>query len=475
MTMKSNEEPVQRLYSFITARMVDMNTGKGHTIRSWVKARITRSLDRIAGTGSLELQDVQGNDYSGMVESPIVITLHMRDREDPNYREDRKVMTGYVRSLQDTRGQDKTTIQITVADNTIDLTECYPLVRRVQDGTDEGNAIPFLPGKAPIKETPSEEVEPVYQNKTLAEICTAMCEPFGIPVVDYAKDETPFEIFTVEETTTVWKQIAKLCNQRGVLAYTNEHGELVLGNLGYTTDGFDNSTLGDSTLRSGRVETWRQGQMYTFVKTEQYKHRFSHYRTKTPITTNGSWEEEYRILRNRTSRRFRPKVLQIRNEQKGSLNNLALWKSQTDFGQSLQCEGHFTSWNRWNKYVEGRLLDPYVHFPGQRVNLNMTAWGYTTPDWIKTEVTYEISGTSSRNTKVVLRPASMYAKLKKDESKEIAREDLVEKPQTKKFIFVYDPQEATGYAPVPDKTKVPDTPVNTPEPYFSAAPTQGDR
>jgi prophage tail gpP-like protein len=67
-----------------------------------------------------------------------------------------------------------------------------------------------------------------YLNLTLTELCTRICQPFGITVTADVDVGAPFPKFGIEPAETAMSAIEKACRQRAVLAVSDGVGGLLL-------------------------------------------------------------------------------------------------------------------------------------------------------------------------------------------------------------------------------------------------------
>ncbi|EPY01349.1 phage baseplate assembly protein [Magnetospirillum fulvum] len=164
----------------------------GQAHEGWENVAVTLNLDHMAGDFILRLTDEYLKD--GQLEQhPIDAGAACRVVID-----DETVMTGWVDNPIPAFDEKSNIVTVTGRDTTGDLVDC----------------------SAEVKE---------YLNQTLEAVARDMCAPFGIKVVVTTDTGAPFRRVAVNTGDTVQTCIERMCRQRGVLAWSDGLGNLVIG------------------------------------------------------------------------------------------------------------------------------------------------------------------------------------------------------------------------------------------------------
>lgn len=77
-----------------------------------------------------------------------------------------------------------------------------------------------------------------WKGRSLEQIAAELAQPFGVSVKAVASTGAPFDKFALQQGETVAEALGRLTSQRGVLAVTNEDGELEFRRPGTTAGGY---------------------------------------------------------------------------------------------------------------------------------------------------------------------------------------------------------------------------------------------
>lgn len=164
----------------------------GHRHEGWKNVAVTLNLDHMAGDFNLSLTDEYLKDGE-LEKHPIDGGAACRVVID-----DETVMTGWVDNPIPAFDDKSNIVTVTGRDATGDLVDC----------------------SAEVKE---------YLNQKLEAVARDMCAPFGIKVVVATDTGAPFKRVAVNTGDTVQTCIERMCRQRGVMAWSDGLGNLVIG------------------------------------------------------------------------------------------------------------------------------------------------------------------------------------------------------------------------------------------------------
>jgi prophage tail gpP-like protein len=167
---------------------------RGRSHQGWKEFSYTFGLDRLSGSFDVGLT-------TSWVEDNHIFSLGTA-AGDPCRLQigDETVLTGYIDSIGTTVSGGDHKIGISGRDVTGDLADC----------------------SAPVRE---------YSGLTLSQIAGQLCKAFKIPVIDGGQAGAAFKRFVVNPGDAVADCIDRLVRQRGVFAYTDGTGKLILGKI----------------------------------------------------------------------------------------------------------------------------------------------------------------------------------------------------------------------------------------------------
>lgn len=198
----------------------------GKKYENWLDVSITCTLQSLARVFAVK---------STRSKEDLTIGIEPQD-EVQVLIDDEPVLTGYVTKREVSYSSSGVTITITGASKTVDLQDCC------------------MPTGKPNS----------FRNQTHFQNLSAVCEPFGIKVVDEVKsvDRRNLEFSPTEK---VGSAIINYLQKNGVLLTDNEFGNLVIAEAGSAGNAHDTLELGKNILEGKR--------------TQDYSKRFSHYVT----------------------------------------------------------------------------------------------------------------------------------------------------------------------------------------------------
>lgn len=187
----------------VVLRVNGMNYG------GWTSVRITRSMEALAGSFELAVTDRWiGQNIGRPIKKGDACAVLVNDVP---------VITGYVDDRLVSYDKEQHSITITGRDKTADLVDCT------------------LPDAS-------------YAYQTLAQIATAVCDPFGISVITDTDVGKPFEKWHVETGETPYETLSKAAAHRGLLLLSDGLGALLITKAG--------SAIAPASLRFGQnIET----------------------------------------------------------------------------------------------------------------------------------------------------------------------------------------------------------------------------
>lgn len=161
----------------------------------WLDVSVSISIENLAGSFTLSLTDRwTGQDEQVVIRPTDSCVVLINDTV---------VITGYVDAVNLTLDGSNHTITITGRDKTADLIDCS-----IINGTGQ------------------------YKNLNLQQIATRICEPFGIEVVATVNTGAIFTTFNVEQGSTAYESLQKLCSARQCLAMSDGSGNLLITRTG---------------------------------------------------------------------------------------------------------------------------------------------------------------------------------------------------------------------------------------------------
>ena len=158
----------------------------GRAVSGWKSIEITRRLDAASGSFRLEIQHVEPWPITAGGEVRIFIGGDL-------------VVTGYVDTIEAAIERDSTSLVVSGRDRTEDLVDC---------------AVP---------ESPTE-----LARVTLEQVAAHVAAPYGVKIESRMAEDLPFDVYRFNAGESAWAAIERGCRKRGVLAFADHEGRLVL-------------------------------------------------------------------------------------------------------------------------------------------------------------------------------------------------------------------------------------------------------
>ncbi|MBJ8744025.1 baseplate protein [Citrobacter farmeri] len=172
------------------ADVVELRTA-GKIFAGWTTININRSIESLSGYFDLGVNVQPDTDLSSLSPGqPFTLTINGQT-----------VITGYLDGRRRNMTADSMSITITGRDKTADLIDCAAVYQGRQ-----------------------------WKNRTLAQIASDLCAPYGVKVRWELTDKAssaPFTTFTLDYSETVYEALGRASRARGVLMTSNAAGELV--------------------------------------------------------------------------------------------------------------------------------------------------------------------------------------------------------------------------------------------------------
>lgn len=164
----------------------------------WTSVEVTRSIETACSTFSLE----------AIRQSSEPTVPIPKDADCEILIDGQKVLSGVVGKLTSTRSGDSSRLSVSGRSKTREIVDC---------SADH-------PGR--------------WVSRTVAQIATELCQPYGITVVDEARDATPIGRFALQSPEeTVYSAVERAARVRSLLLTDDAEGRLVLTRAGSTRGG----------------------------------------------------------------------------------------------------------------------------------------------------------------------------------------------------------------------------------------------
>ncbi|OEE50483.1 phage baseplate assembly protein [Vibrio anguillarum] len=278
----------------------------GQVYGGWTKISVTRSLEAMSGSFTLELtwkwlgSEARYKAFMDPIKQgqPCVIEIGGE-----------RVITGYVDDWMPSYDAETVTISVSGRDKTADLVDC---------------SIDYPSGQ--------------FNNQTLTQIASAVCKPFGIKVIVNADVGEAFQRIQIEQGETPHELLARLAKQRGVLLTSDTFGNLVITRA-------SKQRAGVSLILGENVKAAR-GRF-------SYRQRYSKFTIKASGAAFGQWDSSpisavggiKADVKDEEIGRYRPLI--IINEEITTAEGAAKrgqWERQRSIGKSNTAEYTVTGW-----------------------------------------------------------------------------------------------------------------------------------
>jgi prophage tail gpP-like protein len=217
----------------------------------WTEWSVSRTLKALCGTFTFTMVDgwTLNNQRIGI----------QPDQRVQIYINDNLIMSGYVNTVAAALGKNSHSINITGRSNTADLVDCSAMNN---------------PG--------------TWQNRTMQQIITDICKPFGISVVDNTNDTTKFTTFKLNSGEKALEACMRAAAKRSAIIISDQQGNIVITNAdtAYTADGLQE---GVNLLTANVVYNYKNRFKNYYVRGQQYTTGEGW--TRETITINGEAED----------------------------------------------------------------------------------------------------------------------------------------------------------------------------------------
>lgn len=174
-----------------------------------------------------------------------------------------------------------------------------------------------------------------WQNRTLTQIASDLCAPFGVKVRADVDVGRAFERFAIQDSETVHEALVRGARMRGLLIMTDIDGALVF-------------TRASSTPISTVLE---RGVNLLSGGTRLSNERFSKYIVKAQSSGTDTWSGAKAAggkaeVTDDTVKRYRPIIVHAEGGEAGSrLKDRALWERNTRWGKSREYRARVRGWS----------------------------------------------------------------------------------------------------------------------------------
>lgn len=274
----------------------------GKIYGGWKEARVTRSIDAVAGKFDLSVTDrweVNGQPWQIFPGDECVIKI---DGET--------LITGYVDEASPEYDADFHGIRISGRDKTCDLVDCSAVVKAYE-----------------------------LRGLRLEEIAAALAKPFGIKVKTQADTGEKFDSFAIQPGESCWEAIERAARQRFMLVTTNGEGDLVIAGIG-------DSRAADALIEGANIKR--------AAATYDYSQRYSEYIVKGQAPAKNDGEEPPKVAVQSKAAdpaitRYRPKILTSETQASGgSAKDRAELEASTRAGKSTRISATVVGWKMSN-------------------------------------------------------------------------------------------------------------------------------
>lgn len=341
----------------------------GKKYENWLDVSITCTLQSLARVFAVK---------STRSKEDLTIGIEPQD-EVQVLIDDEPILTGYVTKREVSYSSSGVTITITGASKTVDLQDCC------------------MPTGKPNS----------FRNQTHFQNLSAVCEPFGIKVIDQVQsvDRRNLEF---SPTETIGPAITSYLQKNGVLLTDNEFGNLVIAQAGSAGNAHDPLELGKNILEGKR--------------TQDYSKRFSYYVTlgqaanpasELPVSANHLRE----TVEDTSVRRIRYLVKQESgNASAETLQKKSAIMKDVKFGESDVLSYKVQGWRQSN----GELWKV-----NSKVNIFDSMLGVENVPMLINQISYKCSSTGTIVEICCVNPR-MYRLLEQVDSKAIGTSNLID-------------------------------------------------
>ena len=221
-----------------------------------------------------------------------------------------------------------------------------------------------------------------WKNRTLLDIASDLCDPYGIGVSADADVGAAIRRFSIQEGETVFECIERAARMRGLLTVTSTVGDLVFARAG--------SRRTETVLEFGKnvVRSSRRG---------SWKDRFSKYHCKAQSKGDDNWFGEDAAVQKRTAKdahitRHRPLVVLAEGQESGrELQKRADWERNVRYGKSHRLTYRVGGWEcaegLWLPNTLAHVKDPRHRLDEELLVVRTTAIRNDGGTWTDLELT----------------------------------------------------------------------------------------
>ena len=291
----------------------------GAIFGGWQKAEIRSSIEQISGTFSVTITDRwPGVDLPApaLQGYPVEILL-----------DGQVVISGYIDDLEPEYDENSHTIHIEGRDKTEDLVDCSAIHASGQ-----------------------------WNGRTLTQIATDVCAPFGIKVIAQVDVGAPFPTLNIQEGERAFETLDRAARMRAVLLTSDGLGNLIITRAGQTRAGVD--------LVEGVNIKHAKGKF-------SWKERFSHYIVKGQYRNSDGGDPALASGPSGTADdtyidRYRPIVILAEDQgHVATLGQRAAWEKHVRIGRSGRATITVQGWKNdvglWTKNTIVRLRSPKLY------------------------------------------------------------------------------------------------------------------
>jgi prophage tail gpP-like protein len=336
-------------------------------IGGWKDITVSRSLGALSGDFEFSLVDFPLEETAGIVAGEAV-EIYMSDGNVQH-----NLITGYIDRVSRQENSNNTILKFNGRGRTSDLVDCSAVHK-----------------------------SNTWKKQKLSKIAEDICQPFDIFVSSFTIDDPTIDEFTLQNGETSFNAIERLCRATGILPLEDENGNLLLTTIA--------ENKADVRLIVGQ-------NVKEIEFTEDYSGRYSQYIFRGQRRGNGStWVKDQQRLRGTFEDtdvlRYRPMIaLAERHTTDTEIARRASWEAQVRAGRAIQCQVLHRGWfqdpdNQFSRPWTINELTEIIH----------DTWGIHS-ELVNSSVTFQLSESSGRLTKMVFSPPEIYAADPGDEIK----------------------------------------------------------
>ena len=284
---------------------VVLNIG-GTKYAGWVSLDATISMENLSGQFEATITDTSSMDNKPIRALPTIrpgLTCEV-------YVNDQIVITGYVDTVTPSIDAESHSITVKGRDKTGDLVDCSMI---------EGSG--------------------QWKGLTIQQIIKRICDPFSIPVTLEASEGAAFNNFLVEQGSTCFETIQKLCYMRQLLALSDGRGGLKLTKS--STEKLATDLIEGVNIKSGEAEYDFSDRFSVYICKGQRQGDD----TTTPVTVASNVGQ----VTDRVITRYRPLLILAEGQADiDTCRKRAGWEAAIRKGKSQRYTITHTGWSQQN-------------------------------------------------------------------------------------------------------------------------------